>query len=260
MTHNLKFLAIGIASILLASSITGCGMTEIKEREDVLSQQQQELKKERQRLNEEQQSLKHDKQVFENKQRQLESERTRLNVLNASIDHESSRLEELRKSLAAQNRRGNKNQATGTSLIHLGNRENAYINPPGLRLIARIDTGAKISSLNTQDMTEFERDGKPFVRFNIIDPNGGKKVEITRSVKDHAKIKDQEGETASRPIVKMRVRIGTLDQFIEMSLIDRSDPKSQMLIGRNFLRDFAVVDVSKEFLYKNISPAPTETN
>ena len=48
----------------------------------------------------------------------------------------------------------------------------------------------------------------------------------------------------------MRVRIGSLDQRIKMTLTDRSEFKNQVLIGRNFLRDFAVVDVSKQFLFE----------
>lgn len=237
MTRKLKFLAISAVSILLATSISGCSMSTLKQRESLLSQQQQEFKKQRQKL--------------DNEQQQLERERTRLNALKASIDQEQKRLKVLKKSPDSRNNSDISNASANTSLVRIGAREHAYLSPPGLQLTARIDTGAKTSSLNAQDMTEFERDGKPYVRFNIIDPDSGEKIEIIRRVKGHIKIKEHQGEAQSRPIVKMRIRIGSLDQRIEMTLADRSEFKNQILIGRNFLRDFAVVDVSKRFLSKD---------
>lgn len=242
MTRKLKFLAVSAVSILLATSISGCSMSTLKQRESLLSQQQQEFEKQRQTLNDEQQ--------------QLERERTRLNALKASIDQEQKRLEVLKKSPDSRNSADINNASANTSLVRIGAREHAYLSPPGLHLTARIDTGAKTSSLNAQDMTEFERDGKPYVRFNIIDPDSGEKIEIIRRVRGHIKIKEHQGEAQSRPVVKMRVRIGSLDQRIEMTLADRSEFKNQILIGRNFLRDFAVVDVSKRFLSKDDSPKP----
>jgi hypothetical protein len=46
----------------------------------------------------------------------------------------------------------------------------------------------------------------------------------------------------------MRIRLGELTELIEMSLSDRSDFEFPVLIGRNFLTDNAVVDVSKQFV------------
>ncbi|MBE7525980.1 ATP-dependent zinc protease [candidate division WWE3 bacterium] len=57
----------------------------------------------------------------------------------------------------------------------LGAIENVHLDPPGLEFSARIDTGAQTSSLNALDIVEFERDGKPFVKFNLIHPESGEK-------------------------------------------------------------------------------------
>ena len=129
----------------------------------------------------------------------------------------------------------------------LGSLEHVYIDPPGINLIARIDTGAQTSSLNALDMVEFERDGKPYIRFNIIDPETNDKIEITRRIRGYARIKEFKGKSQRRPIVKIRIRLDNLDESINFTLIDRSKFKQQVLIGRNFLRDLAIVDVSKEF-------------
>lgn len=129
----------------------------------------------------------------------------------------------------------------------LGGLEYIYLDPPGIILSARIDTGAQTSSLNALDMVEFERDGKPYVKFSIIDPSTGEKIELTRRIRGHTKIKKHMTESQRRPIVSLRVKLGELDEHISFTLIDRSKFKQQVLIGRNFLRDLAIVDVSREY-------------
>ena len=137
----------------------------------------------------------------------------------------------------------------------LGGLEYIFLDPPGINLSARIDTGAQTSSLNALDMVEFERDGKPFIKFNIIHPDTEEKIEITRRVRGHTKIKKHKIESQRRPIVRLRVKLGDLDEHISFTLVDRSKFKQQALIGRNFLRDLAIVDVSKEFTIPKTDPA-----
>ena len=236
MPRKLKLLALSALTIVLTTVISGCGITSLKQRETQLSQQQQQLEEQRQQLDSEQQ--------------ELQQELARLNTLKAALDQEQKRLDAFKKSPNSRYSVNNNNASTQTSLVRLGALEQAYLSPPGIHLTARIDTGAETSSLNALDLTEFERDGKPYVRFNIIDPVNAEKIQIIRRVNGRVKIKEHQGEAQSRLIVKMRVRIGNLDQRIKMTLTDRSEFKNQVLIGRNFLRDFAVVDVSKQFLFE----------
>lgn len=136
---------------------------------------------------------------------------------------------------------------TNHQRIILGGLEYVYLEPPGISLSARIDTGAQTSSLNALDMVEFERDGDPYIKFNIIDPDTQEKIELTRRLRGHTKIKKHDSESQRRPIVNLRVKLGDLDEQISFTLVDRSKFEQQVLIGRNFLRDLAVVDVSKKF-------------
>ena len=137
----------------------------------------------------------------------------------------------------------------------LGGLEYVYLDPPGINLSARIDTGAQTSSLNALDMIEFERDGKPYIRFNIIDPETKKKIELIRRVRGYTKIKKHKTESQRRPIVRLRVKLGNLDELISFTLVDRSKFKQQILMGRNFLRDLAIVDVSKEYTLPQTNPS-----
>ena len=135
--------------------------------------------------------------------------------------------------------------------ITLGAREYIYLDPPGLEFSARIDTGARTSSLNAMTLMEFERDGKPYVRFTLKNPQTGELMEITRRLRRHVKIKERgDREAQQRPVVRMRVTLGSINELIDFTLENRSKFRHQVLIGRNLLRDLAIVDVSQRYMTK----------
>ncbi len=130
----------------------------------------------------------------------------------------------------------------------LGELEHIFLEPPGVTLSARVDTGSEISSLHALDVTEFERDGKPYVNFSIADPKTGEAVQLTRRVRDHVRIREANGKSVKRPTVLLRAVLGEIDERILFSLVDRSKNSNPVLIGRNLLRDLAIVDVSKQYV------------
>jgi hypothetical protein len=127
----------------------------------------------------------------------------------------------------------------------IGRVENVYL-PNDLKFKARIDTGAGLSSIHVLDVTEFERDGKNWIRF-AMPKNKNENVYFERPVKRYINIKQLTGEPQRRPIVVMSMILGSLEEQIEVTLSDRTGYLYEVLIGRNFLRDRAVVDVSKKF-------------
>ncbi len=132
----------------------------------------------------------------------------------------------------------------------IGEVEYVFISSLDIRLKARIDTGAKTSSIHAVDIREFERDGEKWVKFKLLDNNKNltqKALPIHRIVR----IK-QESDTKSdrRYVVNMKLKLGDLEQLVEVSLNDRSHLNYPVLIGRNFLRGLFIVDVSKKFLLK----------
>ncbi len=149
----------------------------------------------------------------------------------------------------------NNNASPKNSRTILGELEHVYLEPPGTNFSARVDTGAQTSSLNALDMVEFERDGQPYIRFNILDPITGEKIELTRRIRGYVRIKEVNNRKSQRrPIVRMRVVLGNIDERVNFTLVDRTKFKQQVLIGRNFLRDLAVVDVSKAYTIPKFNP------
>jgi len=133
----------------------------------------------------------------------------------------------------------------------VGQLEQVWLPDPELALMARIDTGAETSSLDARNIELFERDGKRWVRFEIINPVTGAPKSLERRLKRTVGI-SQAGSSAAkrRPVVKMSIVIGRSNQTAEFTLRDRSHLGYQALIGRNILKDVFIVDVSK----KNIAP------
>lgn len=120
--------------------------------------------------------------------------------------------------------------------------------PQGLQIKAKLDSGARTSSMNALDLTEFERDGDDWVRFNIEHPKTGELVEIERPVSRWLRIVQHEDDPRRRPVVKMEVKLGQIHQEVEFSLADRSNFVYQILIGRNYLRGLGLIDSDATFL------------
>ena len=141
-------------------------------------------------------------------------------------------------------------EKSGTKHI-IGAVEHVRLVPPNVVLKARIDTGAKTSSIDARDITPFERDGKQWVRFICI--AGEKEHKIERKVRKTVLIKRHGEESQNRYVVHMRIILGEVSQLIAVTLNDRENYKYPVLIGRNFLRDYFVVDVAKEYQFKPMS-------
>ena len=119
----------------------------------------------------------------------------------------------------------------------------------GLRgLPAKIDTGARTSSLHGKVLETFERDGQQFVRFAVDFPDQHVQQVCEAVHVDWRGITSSNGETQRRMIIKTPLRIGPLKFRAEISLADRSDMKFPMLIGRSSLRRRFVVDSGHSWL------------
>ena len=115
-------------------------------------------------------------------------------------------------------------------------------------LAAKIDSGARTSSLHGHVIEEFERDGERYVRFSVdfLDRNVRQICEAVHV--DIRGITSSNGETQRRYVIKTPLRIGDVEFRAEISLADRSDMKFPMLIGRSSLRRRFFVDSGHSWL------------
>ena len=129
----------------------------------------------------------------------------------------------------------------------VGWRELVELPDLGLRAIpAKIDSGARTSSLHGRVIETFDRDGKTMVRF-AVDWDGEEHCCEAVQV-DIRGITSSNGETQQRYVIKTPMVIGDVRFRAEISLADRSEMKFPMLIGRSSLRRRFLVDSGHSWL------------
>ncbi len=129
------------------------------------------------------------------------------------------------------------------SLGIIGAVEPIYFLPMKGAFLARIDTGAQGSSVDVENLQEFEREGKKWVSFDLINQRTGEKHHYEKRFHKQVTIKRAE-DSEERPVVLMTVKIGKEKLTVPFSLADRSKFEYQALVGRNILKGRAIVDVS----------------
>ncbi|TNF01534.1 MAG: hypothetical protein EP323_09525 [Gammaproteobacteria bacterium] len=132
----------------------------------------------------------------------------------------------------------------------IGEVEDVRVEPPGLVLEARIDTGAESSSMHAENIQLVERDGKSYVRFAVLDPKTNKLVDMERKRHRTVRIKRQSGDYERRYVIKLWLSMGSIKEMVDVTLTDRSDFEYPLLVGRNLLTDTAIVDVSRKHTLK----------
>ena len=138
-----------------------------------------------------------------------------------------------------------------TSKLVVGELEQVWLQNLRFALPARIDTGAETASLDARNIELFERNGRRWVRFEILHPGTGESLPLERKLKRMVVIfQSNTSEAERRPVIKLGITIGNVSQMAEFTLSNRAHLDYQLLIGRNILQDVMVVDVSK----KNIAP------
>jgi hypothetical protein len=126
--------------------------------------------------------------------------------------------------------------------------ENAILVGPGISLKAKLDTGAETSSLDAVIIKKFRKDGKRWIRFRITDRQTGKEYIVVRERVRTIGVIQHDGSAQTRPVVFMTVCVASRLVATEVSLIDRSEFNYPLLLGRNTLKSFALVDPGNTFL------------
>ena len=137
------------------------------------------------------------------------------------------------------------NTAGKLHLPIVGAVEWARIEPAGLWVESRIDTGADTTSIHAEDIQLLEKDGKRYVSFVLIDALTGSRHPQELRLRRRVLIKQAGGPDQRRYVVRMWVTMGEARSRIDVNLTDRANFEFPLLIGRNFLTDTMIVDVSR---------------
>jgi hypothetical protein len=138
---------------------------------------------------------------------------------------------------------------SGSKMV-VGDVEQVWIDPPGFALTARIDTEATNNALLADAIVEFERDGKSWVRFVVNAPDADEPVELERRVSSHVRVTPAGGTEIKRPIVRLRIKLGDIQDSFQFVLTDRGE--YPLILGRSFLKDIALVEVGERYVQPRI--------
>lgn len=131
-------------------------------------------------------------------------------------------------------------------LVVLGWMEEAVLTPGNFKVHAKLDTGADTSSLHAENLRVVKKKDKEWVQFEVTN-RYGETAKFERRVRRYAEIKRKNGKSQRRPVIKLGVCVGDINEVVELTLVDRSNFSSVALIGRNFLSGKILVSASEGY-------------
>ena len=120
---------------------------------------------------------------------------------------------------------------------------------------AKVDTGARTSSLHAFFVEPYGSAARPMVRFGVHPIPGRDDVEVicTAEVIDRREVTSSNGERENRFVISTRVKMGEREWPIEITLANRETMAYRMLLGRQAIRDDMYVDPTSSFRQPKLS-------
>lgn len=115
---------------------------------------------------------------------------------------------------------------------------------------AKLDTGARSSSIHAFDIEEEDRDGASWVSF-AIHPWQRSEIDTVRSelpVVDRRAIRSSTGHEEERLVVSTTIAVVGRELRAELTLANRDEMGFRMLVGREALRGAVLVDPGRSYL------------
>lgn len=116
---------------------------------------------------------------------------------------------------------------------------------------AKLDTGARTSSIYAKNIKSFKKDGERWVRFTLVLTDSKDKkheIEMEKPRSRRTNIKNHDGEHDTRHVVDFEVCFNGRKVTTEFTLADRREYIYDVLLGRRFLNKAAIVDSKRIFL------------
>lgn len=118
------------------------------------------------------------------------------------------------------------------------------------KIKAKIDTGARTSTMDADGYELIEEDGILMARFQLVFGNRNKLKEKACSARvvENRKITNSGGYIEERIVIVSNIKIGSLIKEIEITLTQRKNMKFRMLLGRTAISEDFVVDAAGSYL------------
>ena len=134
--------------------------------------------------------------------------------------------------------------------VIIGWREWVKLPQLGIKNIkAKIDTGARTSSLHAMDIEFYKRGKKEFVKFRVypVQRSSKKSIKTHAEVLEYRKVKSSNGQTEKRPVILTEVELMGITWPIEVTLTNRDEMGFRMLLGRESFRNKMLIDAGNSY-------------
>jgi ribosomal protein S6--L-glutamate ligase len=120
---------------------------------------------------------------------------------------------------------------------------------------ARIDSGAKTSSIHAFNIHRFKRNGDSWVSFEVhpLQKNRRTVIRCEKPLVDIRSVKSSSGTTDKRYVINERIKLGEEEWDVELTLANRDSMGYRMLLGREAMSGRMIVDPDLKFCLGKIS-------
>ncbi|MCW4630790.1 MULTISPECIES: ATP-dependent zinc protease family protein [Marinomonas] len=112
---------------------------------------------------------------------------------------------------------------------------------------ARVDSGAKTSSMHAINIVRFTRDDEHWVKFDVHPLQKNRKVTVhcEAPLIDQRVIKSSSGDKEKRPVIRVPLSLGGTTWEAEVTLTNRDSMGYRMLLGREAMNGRILIDPEK---------------
>jgi hypothetical protein len=142
-------------------------------------------------------------------------------------------------------------------LITLGWRERLALPQLGIGMLkAKLDTGARSSSLHVDTIEEFQRDGVTWLRFTMhVGRRQPLDVVCEAPALDRRIVTDTGGRRTERWFIRSEIQLAGQQFGVDINLTDRRHMLFPLLLGRSALSGRFAVDPERSYTQPRPSPA-----
>jgi len=119
----------------------------------------------------------------------------------------------------------------------------------------KIDTGARTSALHALNIERTKVNGSDRVRFLVqpLQKNNTLVIRAEAPLVDIRSVSDSGGHTENRFVISSLLKMGPINQQIDITLTERNSMLFRMLIGRTALAENVLVDPAASYLCGRLS-------
>ena len=117
------------------------------------------------------------------------------------------------------------------------------------RIKAKVDTGARSSSLHAFDIEMFSKNAEDWVRFKVhpVQRKNNQVLQLESKVLDSRSVRSSSGKADMRPVIVTNVELLGVTWPVELTLANRDQMGFRMLLGRQAFRHRFLVDAGKSY-------------